>query len=125
MPAAGEDDGMFYAALRLLSRSWKQIDYRYSGLTPQEREVITPELHARMVIAMTGMPLDTGEPRFASKLTDRAVSYAENAVDGFELSAECSVADMERVTGKIASGFVVGYGACLDDHRFPPRRGRK
>jgi len=114
-------DDLCHVMLRMLAASWRQIGYSYSRLTPQERELLTPEQHARIVMLMrTARPVDgvTVDQR-ASQLAQRAALYGEQAVERVELSVELGVGDMESVAGGLASGFIVGYGAALDDQRVP------
>lgn len=136
MPGPGETEeieGLWFAALRVLARSWKAIEYRYDRLAPQERDVLSPELHARLVLVMTTLPVDApSSAGRAKQLAARAVLYAEGAVERVELeatvgevyAADEATRDMERITAGIASGFVVGYGAAMDDQRRPAKRRR-
>ena len=50
----------------------------------------------------------------AGELAKRATLYAEQAVERVDLETPDP---MMPITEAIASGFVVGYGACLDDSR--------
>lgn len=114
---------LFHVMLVMLAASWRQIGFQYSRLTPQERDLITPEQHARIVLLMRCVrPVDgvTMEQR-ASQLSQRAALYGESAVEHVDLAAEVSAADMERVAAGLASAFIVGYGAALDDQRNTPR----
>jgi len=114
---------LFHVMLALLAASWRQVGFLYSRLAPHERDLITPEQHARIVLLMRHARAVDGvtmEQR-ASQLAQRAALYGESAVEHVELAAELAAADMERVAGGLASGFIVGYGACLDDQRNTPR----
>ena len=122
MAADGE---LFRVMLGLLALSWKQVRYSYSELTPNERELITKEQHARLVLVMRhARPVSGATPDVRAKhLAARSMLYAEQAVEGLELEAvvgeEYTMAagnrDMDRITAALATAMVVGYGACLDD----------
>ncbi len=121
--------------LRMLAYSWRDIGYRYSGLTSNERELITPEQHARIVLLLQhGRPVDGDASARAAQLAERAVLYAQAGIEGMELRSQDefmsayykpadAVADMEAITAHLARAFVVGYGAAIDDQTVPPRLG--
>lgn len=129
----GGNHELWLVMLGLLAASWRAVGYRYSELTPQERELVTPEQHARLVLLMRhGRPVDGASvDQRAAQLADRAVMYGQGAIDGLELEASPgdeytmnqATADMERITAMIARGFCVGYGACIDDQHAAPRLG--
>lgn len=122
--------------LALLGASWAAVGYRYGELTPQERELMTPEQHARLVLLMRSWPVKVEDALGvrAAQLVERAVLYAQAGIEGLELRSQDefmsayykpadAVADMEAITAHMARAFVVGYGAAIDDQTVPPRLG--
>jgi hypothetical protein len=135
MSITGEEqrEELFRAVLRLLGGSWRAINYRYDGMTPQERECLTRDEHARLVmlLKLAKPPRGTSPGQLAGQLVERAKLYGELAIEGVELEAVAGESytmdqanrDMDRITASIASGFLVGYGAALDDQHDVPRLG--
>lgn len=121
-------DELWRAALSLLEYSWRQISYRYSGLTNEERERVSPEAHARLVFLIKYVrPVDgASAAQRAGQLVERAKLRAEQAVG--DIGVDMSEQETDAVARALAREFVIGYGACVDDARGMARlreEGRK
>jgi hypothetical protein len=138
MAITGEEqrDELMRVVLRLLESSWRDIGCRYDGLTVQERACLTREEHARLVLLIKHPRPVSGAStaQLVGQLVGRARQYAEAAIEGVDLEAshddigddyprEAETRDMERVAASLASAFVVGYGAALDDLHSVQRLG--